>query len=506
MATPLAGPWTRSASTGSKKAPAGSVFTPATRTLRFASALGDTVTTTLASAQLSRIDKLLLDRDAVNPAESLRRRADRGFGIAVGDDVQRSYDLQLALLTAVNLSVRTFGGRCTVYASGDLAESRNLVPVALGMTLRAAIEELGGTIETAASVPGDRPYLLLGNADPIGRALRVTFDGWRLAVGPAADLARYPERSCCPLACVAAAAIGVEEIFAEFAEISITATRRIVILSLWRPDVGASDPAGLGEPLAEIPNQLAVFGLGHLGQAYLWAYVALRHSEPEKATIVMCDDELLEPPNLETGAIASRDWLDRLKSRMAMHWLEARRFQTRLIERRIDRNFQRGDRDPVIALSGFDDNHPRQWLAQACFAAVFDSGLGGEVANFDTISFRSWPNTRTAAELWPIETEEEIATRDARRKKIIQEGGYDTLEEDECGRLLLAGKSVAVPFVGGFAACIVLAELLKAINGGPTYEEIKLRLCAVGVSQLVASSSAERAVPIRGVATQRPRD
>ncbi len=108
--------------------------------------------------------------------------------------------------------------------------------------------------------------------------------------------------------------------------------------------------------------------------------------------------------------------------------------------------------------------------------------------------------------MWPIETEEEIATRDARRKKIIQEGGYDTLEEDECGRLLLAGKSVAVPFVGGFAACIVLAELLKAINGGPTYEEIKLRLCAVGVSQLVASSSAERAVPIRGVATQRPRD
>lgn len=474
--------------------------------LLFTSAPGDPVTTSLAPGHISRIDKLLLDRDAADPADSRRRRADRGLGIAVGDDVQRSFDLQLALLTAVNLSVRTFGGACTVFASGDLAESRNLVPVVLGVTLRDAIHELGGKVETVAGVPGDRPYLLLGDANPIGRALRVTFDGWRLAVGPTADLDRLPERSYCPLASIAAAAIGVEEIFAEFAEISIAATRRVVILSLWRADVSPDDPAGVGELLAELPNQLAVFGLGHLGQAYLWAYVALRHSDPAKATIAICDDDLLEPPNLETGAIATRDWLGRLKTRMAMHWLEARQFQTRLMERRIDHNFRRVDQDPVIALSGFDGNHPRQWLAEAGFTAVFDSGLGGEVSNFDAISFRRWPNTRTAAELWPIETEEEIATRDARRKMIIQKGGYDTLDEDECGRLLLAGKSVAVPFVGAFAACIVLAELLKAINGGPTYNEIKLRLCAVRVSLLVAGSSAERAVPIRGVATQRPHD
>jgi len=462
------------------------------------------MTTTIAPGQLSRIDKLLLDRDTADPAESCRRRTDRGLGIAVGDDVRRSFDLQLALLTAVNLSVRTFGGACTVFTSGDLAGSRNLVPVALGVTLRDAIQELGGKVETVAGVQGDRPYLLLGNADPIGRALRVTFDGWRLAVGPAADLARLPERSYCPLTSTAAAAIGVEEIFAEFAGISIAATRRVVILSLWRPDVSPGDPAGVGEPLAEIPNQLAVFGLGHLGQAYLWAYVALRHSDPAKATIAICDDDLLELPNLETGAIATRDRVGRLKTRMAMYWLEARQIQTRLMERRIDRNFRRVDEDPVIALSGFDDNHARRWLAEAGFTTVFDSGLGGEASNFDTISFRTWPNTRTAAELWPIESEEEIAARDARRKKIIQQGGYDTLEEDECGRLLLAGKSVAVPFVGAFAACIVLAELLKVINGGPTYEEIKLRLCATGVSQLMAGSSVERAAPIRGVATQRP--
>lgn len=459
----------------------------------------------LPPGHLSRIDKLLLDRDAVDPAESRRHRTDRGLGIVVGNDVRYSYCLQLALLTATNLSVRTFGSACTVYASGDLAESLNLVPVALGVTLRQAIEELGGRVETSDCVRGDRPYLLLGNADPIGRALRMTFDGWRLAVGPAAELARLPERPYCPLVSVAAAAIGVEEIFAEFAEINIAATRRVVVRSLWCPDVGPADPAGVGEPISELPDQLAIFGLGHLGQAYLWGYGALRHSDPARAMVAMCDDDLLEPPNLETGAIASTDWLGKLKTRMAAHWLEARQFQTRLMERRIDRNFRRGDLDPLIALSGFDDNHPRQWLAEAGFAAVFDSGLGGEASNFDTISFRHWPNPRAAGELWPVESEEDLTAREARRQKIVQDGGYDALSDDECGRLLLARKSVAVPFVGMFAACTVLAEVLKTINGGPTYDEIKLQVCASETGIRAARSSADIAAPIRGVATQEPR-
>ena len=58
----------------------------------------------------SRIDKLLLDRDVLDPVESRRRRAELGFSIVVGNDVARSYDLQLALLTAVNLGARCFAG------------------------------------------------------------------------------------------------------------------------------------------------------------------------------------------------------------------------------------------------------------------------------------------------------------------------------------------------------------------------------------------------------------
>src|SRR5205807_60419 len=109
--------------------------------------------------------------DAAKPDESRERRAGRALGIAVGDDARGSYGLQLALLTAVNLGTRTFGTASTVYISADLAESRNMVPVARGVTLREAIVELGGKVETAEGITDERPYLLLGNADPVGRAL-----------------------------------------------------------------------------------------------------------------------------------------------------------------------------------------------------------------------------------------------------------------------------------------------------------------------------------------------
>lgn len=460
------------------------------------------MTVKLDPQNLSRIDKLLLDRDAASPEESRERRAGRALGIAVGDDARHSYGLQLALLTAVNLGARTFGSESTVFVSADLGEARNLVPVARGVTLCDAIVELGGRVETTAGVTDDRPYLLLGNAESVGRALRVTFDGWKVAVGPAAELGRLPERDFCPLAGAAAAALGLEEIFAEFADINIAATRRVVVTSLWRPNLAGDDPLGVGEAMAEIPSEVAIFGLGHLGQAYAWVFVALRHPDTSKATITLCDNDTLELPNLETGAIATSDWLDRRKTRMVSQWLEHRGYQTRLLERLIDSRFHRVERDPTVALSGFDDNLPRQWLAGAGFEAVFDSGLGGEAFNFDTIAYRAWPNTRPKTELWPIETPEEVAARQMRRQKMLAEGGYEDLGEDICGRLRVAEKSVAVPFVGMYAACTVLAEVLKAVNGGPVFHEIKLRLCSLGGSEVQARQAADSAAPIRGVAVQ----
>jgi hypothetical protein len=53
---------------------------------------------------------------------------------------------------------------------------------------------------------------------------------------------------------------------------------------------------------------------------------------------------------------------------------------------------------------------------------------------------------------------------------------YALLDDNDCGRAGLAGKSVAVPFVGTAAAAMVLAEAIRLLHGGPAYTDIKLAL------------------------------
>jgi hypothetical protein len=461
------------------------------------------MTANLTPETLSRIDKLLLDSAGVTLEEARRRRAQRAIGIAVGADISGAYGLQVALITAVNLAARSFGAPSIVYMPASLADAPNLVPMAGGATLGAALFALGARLEHAQRPPSGKPFLLLGDAAPSELALRVTFDGWLLGVGPVAELPRMAERDWCPVAGVGAAALAVGEVFADFAALSVTATRQVLTYSLWRPDAALDDASRIGVPIEELPSSLAMFGLGHLGQAYAWAYAALKHASPEKGVVWLCDDDHIELPNLETGAVAERQWIDNLKTRMVARWLEVRGYKTRLMERRVDKHFRRTASEPVAALSGFDDNEARQWLSAAGYDAIFDTGLGGEAFNFDAITFRAWPNPRPAHELWPLETEDEKRARAARRERLIREAGYDALTDDECGRTLLAGQSVAVPFIGAFSSCIAFAELLKATNGGPVFSDIKLRLCSLAVAKVYANLAAARAAPLRGLRVQK---
>lgn len=456
----------------------------------------------ISTETLSRIDKLFMDRSATLPDVSRSLRAKQGLHVKVGEDMKNSYGLQLALLTVVNLGAKCFAGEATVYATADLWLTPCLVPVVRATTIGDAIIELGGKISVCNSLPQKVRHLMIGNAEYDSNTVRVTYDGWSIAVGPAGEVPRMDERPYCPLASIAAAAIAVGEVFAEFAGISITATRRVITLSLWRPDLPSGHADSAGEQILELPRALGVFGLGHLGQAYLWGLASLRYPCPNNATFLLCDDDVVEEANVETGALLTLADAAQPKTRVVAKWLEERGFSTKLLERKVDSNFRCTADEPVIALSGFDNNHPRQWLSTSGLKAIFDSGLGGEVHNFDTIAFHSWPNPRKASDIWPLETDEESGARETRMRKIEQTANneaYLALGGNDCGRLLIAGKSVAVPFVGAVASCIVLAELLKTVNGGPTFSDLKLRVCSIGAGRFEGLLSSEKASTIRGL-------
>ena len=75
----------------------------------------------------------------------------------------------------------------------------------------------------------------------------------------------------------------------------------------------------------------------------------------------------------------------------------------------------------------------------------------------------------------------------ARRQRIAQESTAYAGLGDECGRFELAGKAVAVPFVGTAAASFVMAEALRLYHDGPAYADLKLRLATP--SDLSANTS-----------------
>lgn len=424
---------------------------------------------------ISRISKLLVDRNGDDPRKVLARR--RGFTVTLklGDDVASSRSLQLAALTAARLAARCFPGAVRVDAPNSVLSAPALVGAPAKATLGFVLaSEVGSRNLTPSN--GGRP-ILFGNATHDGIATRVTFDGWVAVTGPQHALSRYAEREHCSLAPILAAALAISETFLSFADIDLLAGRRVMGLSLWRPDLGHTDPEAVGPIVTALPKQAWLLGLGHLGNAYLWALATLPFANPADVLLYLLDFDKVEKANTETGVIfRSRD-IGRLKTRVCSDWLEKFDIKTRLVERRFDERLRRLEREPTLALSGFDNNEARQLLVGANFGRVVDSGLGGTATNFDSISFRTWPNARAANDIWPVLSDNKKAeAEEAMRKAAEENPGYRHLQRDRCGLIEYAGKSVAVPFAGMVAATLVVADSLRVLNGGGRVENLKIRL------------------------------
>ncbi|MBR0966999.1 hypothetical protein JQ554_23395 [Bradyrhizobium diazoefficiens] len=424
---------------------------------------------------LSRISKLIIDRDQAGPDAVLARRQAFTVTLCCGDDVADSYTLQLAVLTAASIACRCFPGAVRVAHSAALAEAPLLVWPWLHRKFSQALAEILGPTAPAGYDVGHA--IIFGNAAVPKRALRVTFDGWIAKVGPSDAVERLPEREYFAATGVLAASLALSELFVAFAGISLQATRRTVALSLWRPELDIGDPDALGIPVEYLPRDLWVLGLGHLGNAYLWTLAGLPYSDPKEVEFALLDFDVIEKENIETGVIFTTEYENRFKTRACDAWLTRRQFRTRLVERRFDTTFRLQAKEPALALCGFDSNSARRDLPQANFRRVVDAGLGGMANNFDTISLHTWPNPRPPDELWPDPSPDDVAELAAYHERMAQENpGYRELGGDDCGRRDLAGKSVAVPFVGTSAASLAIAETVRLLHDGPSYFDIRLGL------------------------------
>jgi len=433
------------------------------------------------ATDLSRISKLLLDRDQMPLEEALARRQQFNLTLVCGADVQHSYVLQLAVLTAASIGVRCFPGAVQVALPPSLRDAQLRIWPTLGWTFQKALADIlgpGKLLDLASDNIGG-PALAFGDVPVSKKTLRVTFDGWVAKVGPSTNVPRLPEREYCSLAGVLAGALAMTEEFFSFAQINIEAGHRTVALSLWRPDMDASNTAALGVPVEHLPRELWVLGLGHLGNGYLWALGTLPYSNPCEVEFALMDYDKIEKENAETGLIFQQNDR-RYKTRACSEWLESRKFGTKLVERRFDATFRRHSKEAALALCGFDSIPSRRDLETADFSRVVETGLGGTMNNFDTINLHTLPHPRPLKELWPDLSPEEQQRQHLHQEEIAKTNkAYTRIPGNECGRYELAGKSVAVPFVGAAAGALVAAEVLRIAHDGVRFTDLKIRLGAV---------------------------
>ena len=236
------------------------------------------MTWVLSTGELSRISKLLVDRDQASDDEALARRQKIAVALCCGDDVASSYTLQLAVLTAASIANRCFPGAVRAAISPHLAAAPLRLWPWRKLTFGDAIAEILGRGALAEAVEVQDERIDLRDAPATRDALRITFDGWIAKVGPMATVPRLAEREYFSAAGILAASLALSELFLSFAEISLEATRRTVGISLWRPDLDIGDPEALGMPIEYLPRELWVLGLGHLGNAYFgrWQHCLTR--------------------------------------------------------------------------------------------------------------------------------------------------------------------------------------------------------------------------------------
>lgn len=102
--------------------------------------------------------------------------------------------------------------------------------------------------------------------------------------------------------------------------------------------------------------------------------------------LVLQDTDTVTKSTLTTSVLTGTADIGRKKTRIASEWLEARGFETRIVERLFDSNTRIAPSEPVTALFGVDNASARRCCEQAGFSLVIDAGLGSGYRDFRSLT------------------------------------------------------------------------------------------------------------------------
>lgn len=372
---------------------------------------------------------------------------------------------QSALLTVLNCAHRAFLGGVELKMPAG-------VPSHLPLGGRAFIDELiplTGCMPTSINSPTLTIYLGGPDGDARPDDILVHCDGWRGGASDVGSPAAFANGDADDFALggILAGGIAVHRAFVRMLGLPARGLDGPSGLSLWNPQGDWLTTINAAH-LRNIPTRYWMLGLGHLGQAFLWALAMLPHPRPAEVEFLLNDFDRIDDANFGSGLLCVPGAAGRKKTRHCATWLESLGFQATICERPFGSSTRRTKDEPGVAFCGFDRAEPRVELDQAGFGLVINAGLGGTLADFDQADIHVFPSARhSAREIWQPQVGM-TRTVDPTVAALFVQG------PQACGQLAIdiAGKSVSTSFVGAMAGALSISELLRTFNRGTRFDEI----------------------------------
>jgi len=393
--------------------------------------------------ELNRTIKLALDEGragSLAEAEALFE----GFRlqIAVGAGFTGSPGAEAAVLTLLMAAPKTFLGGVELVGAVDerctLAwfEGRKVSEVAI---------EAGAKVGKRGADQGiPLASIVVGSGGPVGEgfsvALTLGADGFFICPD---SVARSDSQAPVEVG-VAAAGAALNEAFGHlYRGWPLAGQRR---LSFRMPATSVGERAG---------GTTWIVGLGHLGQAFAWTF-ALSSGRARHA-VRLTDFDSVTGSNLSTCLLVKGSDIGTLKVHAVGERLASLGLTVSMDSHRLnldgDGPAQAADR-VIVAV---DNIALRRSLDRLAGMPVFEGGIGSGVNGFTRVQFHAFPGSRRARDVWAD------ADPHASQAIDISAPAYQALLKqtgDECGTTLLAGRSIATPFVGAFAGAVLFGLAL----------------------------------------------
>lgn len=392
---------------------------------------------------MNRTMKLAMDEGRVGSYEDAQSLfCSFKLRVIVQPGFSRAQAAEAAVLTLLNAAPRTFLGGVELVGALD---ERCTMAWFMGKSLGDVAQEFGVT--TAKNTSDCMPTIQIGDGessnDTFWLGIGLSSRGFILSPDKSGSVSEE-----CPVEVgVAAAGAALNEAFQAAYRHSPLAGQREIRWCV--PEVCTVSDA----------ESLWLIGLGHLGQAFVWtAALAGSHLLPKR--IKISDYDTVSRSSLSTCLLVKETDIGRQKVDVVGDKLTALGVEVLRDCQRV--NLDTGVVAPVqeIAVIAVDSYAFRRSLDQLRAKRVIEAGIGDGAEAFTRIQLHAFPGSRMARDIWVGDDPQSVRSID------ISKPAYQALlsdSKDECGTTLIAGRSVATPFVGAFAGAL-LSIIAKGVN------------------------------------------